>query len=314
MVAEGTSVGVTAALDPRRLLTFREVAHRGSFSRAAEALALTQPAVSQQLAALERQLGARLLDRGPGGVAPTEAGEVLLAHADALADRLALAGSQLGELVGAEARRLRVGAFPSALATIVPAAIARLREAEPELEVGVVEGSSPDLAALVGDGELHIAVCFQDAALERREHPGTRRHDLAEEPMVAALPLDHRLAKRKSIRITELAEEVWTAPSATGIIARFCREHGFEPRIAFQSSDVLANRSLVAAGHCVALMPTLVTHEIPGIAFVPVQEAPLRSLYAVVPDAGVRPSAATMLAALREVTAPAGSATPGSAA
>src|SRR5919108_6393130 len=74
---------VAAALEPRRLLTFREVAHRGSFSRAAEALALTQPAVSQQLAALERQLGTRLLDRGPGGVAPTEAGPVLPAPADA---------------------------------------------------------------------------------------------------------------------------------------------------------------------------------------------------------------------------------------
>src|SRR5215207_11167143 len=102
--AEGSGSGaadaLVAALDPRRLLTFREVAHRGSFSRAADALALTQPAVSQQLAALERQLGTRLLDRGPGGVAPTEAGIVLLAHADALADRLALAGSQLGELVG----------------------------------------------------------------------------------------------------------------------------------------------------------------------------------------------------------------------
>jgi DNA-binding transcriptional LysR family regulator len=312
-LAEAPAPGVAAALDPRRVLTFREVAHRGSFSRAAEALALTQPAVSQQLAALERQLGARLLDRGPGGVAPTEAGRVLLAHADALADRLALAGSQLGELVGAEARRLRLGAFPSALATIVPAAIARLREAEPELEVSVVDDSSPVLAERVGEGELHLAVCFQDAAIERREHPGTRRHDLLEEPMIAALPADHRLAGRKSIRVTELAEEVWTAPSTEGIIARFCRANGFEPRIAFLSADVLANRALVAAGLCVALMPTLVSGGIDGVVFVPVQEAPLRSLYAVVPDAGVRPFAQTMLAALEEVTQPGGSATRGSA-
>jgi DNA-binding transcriptional LysR family regulator len=243
-------------------------------------------------------------------VAPTELGAVLLEHADALADRLALAGSQLGELVGAEARRLRVGAFPSALATIVPRAIARLRDVGPEREVSVVEDSSPVLAARVGEGELHIAVCFQDAAIERREHPGTRRHDLAEEPMIAALPADHRLAGRKSIRIAELAEEVWTAPSADGIIARFCRRQGFEPRIAFLSSDVLANRALVAAGLCVALMPQLVSGGIPGITSVPVHDAPLRSLYAVVPDAGVRPFAETMLAALREVTAPAEVATP----
>lgn len=300
-------------LDPRRLLTFREVAHRGSFSRAAEALALTQPAVSQQLAALERQLGARLLDRGPGGVAPTEAGTVLLAHADALADRLALAGSQLGELVGAEARRLRVGSFPSALATIVPAAIARLRASEPELEVGVVEGSSPDLAALVGEGELHVAVCFQDAAIDRREHPGTRRHDLFEEPMVAALPLDHRLAKRRSLRVTELAEDVWTAPSTTGLLVRYCTEHGFEPRIAFRTSDVLASRALIAGGHCVTLTPQLVGSEMRDVAIVPLQDPPLRTLYAVTPDAGVRPFARAMLAALDAVTQPAGNARPGSA-
>jgi DNA-binding transcriptional LysR family regulator len=309
--AEGPAPDLAAALDPRRLLTFREVAHRGSFSRAAEALALTQPAVSQQLAALERQLGARLLDRGPGGVAPTALGSVLLAHADALADRLALAGAQVSELVGAEVRRLRIGAFPSALATIVPAAIARLRGAAPELELSVVEGSSPDLAAQVGAGELHLAVCFQDASLERREHPGTHRHDLLEEPMVAALPPDHRLAQRSVIHASELAEDVWTMPSSTGLIARFCAEQGFEPRVAFQITDVLATRGLIASGLCVALPPRLVAREFHGVAIVPVENAPLRSLYAVTPDAGENPHARTLLAALQaEVTPPAGSATP----
>src|SRR5919109_554096 len=85
-------------LDPRRLLTFREVARRGSFSRAAEALALTQPAVSQQVAALEREVGTELLRRGPGGPALTETGELLLAHADALSDRLRAADAQLAAL------------------------------------------------------------------------------------------------------------------------------------------------------------------------------------------------------------------------
>src|ERR1700754_3574644 len=100
-------------LDSRRLLTFREVANRRSFSRAAEALSLTQPAVSQQVAALERQLGVRLLDRGPGGPAPTEAGALLLAHADAIAERLTQADAQLAELIAAERETLRIGAFPS---------------------------------------------------------------------------------------------------------------------------------------------------------------------------------------------------------
>src|SRR3954465_6306627 len=108
-------------LDPRRLLTFREVAQRASFSRAAESLALTQPAVSQQVAALEREVGAPLLHRRPGGLTLTDPGGRLLAHADALAAGLAAVDEQLGELRAERDARLRVGAFPRALATIAPA-------------------------------------------------------------------------------------------------------------------------------------------------------------------------------------------------
>src|SRR5512132_3927786 len=160
-------------LDPRRLLTFSAVAQAGSFSAAARELALTQPAVSQQVAALERQLGARLLHRGPGGLTLTTAGALALEHAEALAERIALADTQLGEL-GDENAAVRVGGFPSALATLVPAAIARLVPRRVE----TVEGTNEELAARVGDGSLHVALVFQDAAEPRREHPGLRRHDL----------------------------------------------------------------------------------------------------------------------------------------
>src|SRR5829696_5096953 len=98
-------------MDPRRVLTFRAVAHARSFSAAARTLSLTQPAVSQQVAALEKEVGARLLDREPGGLRLTRAGEVLLTHADALAERLELAERQLSELSGPG--RLRIGAFSS---------------------------------------------------------------------------------------------------------------------------------------------------------------------------------------------------------
>src|SRR3954447_9873778 len=161
------------ALDPRRVLTFRAVAHAGSFSRAAEALALTQPAVSQQVAALERQLGLRLLDRGPGaGIAVTEPGEVLLAHADAISERLEAAGRQLTERRAGERVRLRGGAFASAMATLVPAALARLRQADPDLVVEAVEGANLWLAGEVARGSLHAVVCFQDGAAPAREHTG----------------------------------------------------------------------------------------------------------------------------------------------
>src|SRR4051794_3423240 len=174
-------------LDPRRLLTFQEVARRRSFSRAAEELSLTQSAVSQQVAALERQLGLRLLHRGRGGVRPTAAGAALLEHASALAARLELAGAQLGELAGEAQGRLHLGAFPSALATIVPTAVAALLAERPGLEVQLSEARIDAVVAGVRDGRLQVGVAFQDAAAPRREHEGTRRLDLADEPMVVAL-------------------------------------------------------------------------------------------------------------------------------
>src|SRR5215211_1772288 len=127
-------------MDPRRVLTFRAVAHERSFSAAARALALTQPAVSQQVAALEKEVGAQLIDRRPGGMELTRAGAVLLTHADALAERLELAAAQLSELAGPG--RLRIGAFSSALAALVPRAVARLGERDAAAAAaGVREGA-----------------------------------------------------------------------------------------------------------------------------------------------------------------------------
>ena len=181
-------------MDPRRVLTFRAVAHERSFSAAARTLALTQPAVSQQVAALEKEVGARLLDREPGGLKLTRAGAVLLEHADALADRLALARTQLAE--SSADVRLRMGAFPSALAALVPKAVARAPRSS---QVLVEEGSTPELAERVRRGELHLAVGFQDAAQPRREHEGTVREDLAREPFLVALWPEHPLAELEAV-------------------------------------------------------------------------------------------------------------------
>src|SRR5215218_10765069 len=136
-------------MDSRRLLTFRAVAHRRSFSQAARELALSQPSVSQQVAALEREIGARLLDRLPGGLQLTRAGAVLLEHADAIAERLQLADAQLGEIAGAERTTLRLGAFGTALATLVPAAVERLGARSPDARVIVEEGTTEALAQRV---------------------------------------------------------------------------------------------------------------------------------------------------------------------
>jgi DNA-binding transcriptional LysR family regulator len=277
-------------LDARRMLTFREVARQRSFSRAAEELSLTQSAVSQQVAALERQIGLKLMERGRGGVALTPAGERLLEHASVLAERVELAGRQLEELASGQQRELRVGAFPSALATIVPAAVTRLVARGTVVDIRLREGRLDDLVASVRTGELHAALAFQDAAAPRREHDGTRRHDLAVEPMVVALPPAHGLARRRSLPLSDLAREAWTAPSRDGIVARACRDAGFEPRITILTSDPLAIRAVVGAGLAVTLTSSLLAGQMAGVRIVPIAgTTPRRILYTLLPATGARP-------------------------
>jgi DNA-binding transcriptional LysR family regulator len=285
-------------LDPRRVLTFREVARHGSFSRAAEALALTQPAVSQQVAALERQLGAQLLERGPGGLSLTPAGQLLLEHADVMSDRLELASGQLDELVAERGRLLRVGAFPSALATRVPAALGRLRTEQPELKADVVEGTAEELVTLVQSGGVHVSVNFQDSALPRREHEGASRVDLEVEPFSALLPEGHPLAGAGPLRLADLAGETWVAPSRDGLIARACADAGFSPAIRYVSRDPLANRGLVAAGLAVTISPAGLAAEFHGIAVEPLADGPTRDVYALLPAAGATPLARAFVDAL----------------
>jgi DNA-binding transcriptional LysR family regulator len=284
-------------LDPRRLLTFRAVAHAGSFSAAARELSLTQPAVSQQIAALERELGARLLHRGPGGPTLTAAGELALEHAEALADRLALADTQLAEL-GNEGGTVRVGAFPSALATLVPAAIERLVPRRVES----AEGTTAELAAAVSDGSLHVALTFQDAAAPRREHPGLRRHDVLDEPFVALVGPGHRLARRRTIHLRELAGDPWTMASGTGILRNACVDAGFEPDMRFVTRDVLAIRALVAADLAVTLAPRLLAGDhLHGVSVLALRdEGPLRTVYALTPRTGATAAARAFLDALHD--------------
>jgi DNA-binding transcriptional LysR family regulator len=283
-------------LDPRRLLTFRAVARAGSFSAAARELSLTQPAVSQQVAALERELGARLLHRAPGGPTLTAAGELALEHADALADRIALADSQLAELAD-DGVAIRVGGFPSALATIVPAAVERLVPRRVE----AVEGTGEELAAAVRDGGLHLAIVFQDAAAPRREHPGLRRHDLVDEPFIALVGPGHRLAERSTVRLSDLAGDPWTMPSQSGILHEACVAAGFEADVRFITRDVLAIRALVAADLAVTLAPRLLAGQLPGVHTLTLRtDAPRRTVYALTPRTGTTAAARAFLDAVRE--------------
>jgi DNA-binding transcriptional LysR family regulator len=288
-------------LDPRRLLTFREVALRRSFSAAATSLSLTQPAVSQQVRALELQAGERLIERGRGGFALTAAGQLLLSHAEALHGRLRLAESQLSEALDESRRQLRLAAFPSALATLVPPAIARLGDVS-TLEVSAMQGSTDDVVAAVLEGRAHVALCFQDGSMPRREHQGTRRVDLLEEPMLATIGLDHRLARRKRIRLHELADDRWLAATRDGLIVHACRAAGFEPHLAYLTEDPMAINSFVTAGLAVTLTSRLLAPHFRNIAVLPLTGDPARrTIYAVLPPGRTHPLAEPFIDALRAV-------------
>jgi DNA-binding transcriptional LysR family regulator len=288
-------------MDARRVLTFRAVAHERSFSAAARTLSLTQPAVSQQVAALEREVGTRLLVREPGGLKLTHAGKVLLEHADSFADRLSLAERQLAEIADVERTRLRIGGFSSSLAALVPESVRRLRVAHPDAEVLVQQGDSQALAELVRAGELHLSVAFQDAAQPRRDHEGLKRRDLVREPFLAAFAADHPLSGRDTIDLAELAEEPWSAASTDGMIARACRAAGFEPRIVAITRDPIAIREFVARGTAVTLVPRLLAPGLDGLAFARIDGGPQRDLYVVLPPGGRHPLVEPTLNALAEV-------------
>jgi DNA-binding transcriptional LysR family regulator len=285
-------------MDPRRLLTFRAVAHERSFSQAARTLALSQPSVSNQVAALEREVGVRLLDREPGGLRLTPEGAILLEHADAIAERLDLARSQVAAAADEYRTRLRVGAFPTALAGLIPAAVDRVRLAHPAMKLTVDEGGG-DLAARVRSGELHLAIAFQDSALPRAQPAGLERRDLMRERFMVALAPDHPLAAREEVALADLADDDWTAAQTDGLIVTACRAAGFEPNLVSITSDQLAIRALIARGLAVTLAPQLLADAFADLALRPIAgNGPTRDVYALLPPGGRHPLVAPTLEAL----------------
>jgi DNA-binding transcriptional LysR family regulator len=244
-------------LDVRRLRVLREVAAHGSFSAAADALSFTQPAVSRQIATLEAEAGAPLVERGARGIRLTAAGELLVEHAEVILDRLAAAEHELEAMAGLNGGRLRVGAFPSANVTLIPLALAEFDAEYPEVCLSLMEESSPNLATLLNAGELDVAV-VSDVAGDLGEDIDLE--PLMEDPLYVALARTHPLADRPDLTMADLSGEVWIAEGdspLTTALREAAGRAGFEPRIAFQSTQWLGKQGLVAAGLGITLIPSV---------------------------------------------------------
>lgn len=278
-------------MDPRRLLTFRTVAHERSFSQAARVLSLTQPSVSQQIAQLETEVGVRLLERGRGGLRLTHAGAVLLEHADVIATRLELAGRQLDGLAGARRAHLHLGVFPTAATSFVPSAIARLRQAHGDLRIRLSEGTADALEARLLSGAIDCALGYQDTTAARREIAGTHRVDLLQETFLIGLPPSHRLAGAPGpVALVDFADDDWIVPSTEGFLIQACRDAGFEPRVVSTTSDPLTTRGLIARGLGVGWVASLLVDDYTGIVARPLQDpVRRRDIYLLLPPGDRHP-------------------------
>ena len=161
--------------DLRLLSVLREVALRGSFSAAAEALDYTQPAVSQQIARLEKQVGVKLIEREPRGIRLTAGGEVLVRHTETILAQLAAAEAELGEVAEQARGRLRMGAFATASGTLVPRAVAAFRKLRPAIEVELTLLDPPDSIPAVRRGDLEVAITEEGGFDGRHRHERARR-------------------------------------------------------------------------------------------------------------------------------------------
>lgn len=237
------------------LEVFREVARRGSFTAAAQALRYTQSAVSRQIAALESDTGTTLFDRVPRGVRLTDEGRCLLDHAEVVLCRLDSARRDLAALRELDTGRLRVGAFATADAALVPRAMAAFQADHPSVQLSLVEALTPVLLTQLRDGELDVAVVSAPPG-RSVDADGLELTHLLDDPMLIAIPREHRLAKRRTVRYAELADDDWIAgwqnPEDTLIAAS-----GLQPDIRYVVRGWSAKLGLVAAGLGVTLVPGL---------------------------------------------------------
>ncbi len=297
-------------LDVKRLRVLREVAACGSFSAAAEALAYTQSAVSQQIAALEREAGTVLVDRNARGVRLTEAGRALVRHADVILSRLDDAEAELDAIAGVRGGRLRLVSFPTAGATIAPRAIGRFRERHPGVEVTLAPREPDEGLDCVKSGECDIALTVE-ASFNRISDKAIECHPLLDDPMYVCLGTGHPSARKPRLRLKDLADDPWimgaTATCPDGLILqRACQNAGFEPKTAFESDDYVAIQGFVAAGVGVCFIPDLALVAVRDDVVIRELEgrAPVRHILAATLAGGyMSPAAKAMLEILVDVGA-----------
>ncbi|MFD8982487.1 LysR family transcriptional regulator [Streptomyces sp. NPDC059564] len=296
-------------IEARHLRVLRAVAGTGSFSAAARELGCTQPAVSQQMKALEQSAGTPLLIRTGREMRLTQAGEALVRHAAGILAGLTAAEEEVAAIAGLRAGRVRLVSFPSGSSTLVPTALAAMRAAHPGTRISLVEAEPPRSVEMLREGDCDLALAFryggdgggaQAAAAEWEDLVVT---PLLTDRLVGLVPEGHRLAGAGRVGMAELAEEPWIAgcPRCRRHLVEVCEGVGFTPRIDFATDDYPAVVGLVGAGLGVAVLPELAVESVraKGVSTLAVEPAVEREVVALtLPDLARVPAVAATLGEL----------------
>jgi DNA-binding transcriptional LysR family regulator len=288
-------------IDVRRLRILHAVSGYGSVTAAAAALGYSAPAISQQLAALEREVGMQLTERAGRGITLTPAAGILVAHAGALLAQLDAAEADLAALRDQAAGRVRLAAFPSAAAGLVPAAWTALACSSPHVELDLVEMEPEESLPALLRGELDVAVAHEYDLLPRPLDPLYERRELLADPVLAAL----REAGDGPVDLRSLAGRPFLVPrdstSCAEMIQRACARAGFVPKVVARASDFHVLLSLAAAGAGVTLVPRLAAGCAAPVRLAELAEPVTRRIFTVSRRGGDRlPAVRLVLDALAE--------------
>jgi DNA-binding transcriptional LysR family regulator len=298
-------------LSATRLSVFRELTRRGSFTAAADALSYTQSAISQQVAALEREAGAVLVERDRKRVRLTEAGELLLAHTEAILGRIAEAERDLSAYVHARSGRLRIAAFESAGAALVPSAVEVFHGRHRAIELNLVQMEPAEASARLEGRELDLAVVYDLDPPTGALSAELELVRLFDDVYTVVVAKRHALAREGVVDLGALADETWINTTERDlcheIILSACRDAGFAPRVAFEVDEIATSQALVARGAGVTLLPALAlgSRHRDVVALSLGRAAPVRRVYAArLASALTSPASEAMLAVLRDLAPP----------
>jgi DNA-binding transcriptional LysR family regulator len=278
-------------IDLKRLRFLREVAERGTITAAAEALAYTPSAISQQLSILEEEMGTPLLERQGRNVALTPAGRVLVDHAPAVFDAVERAAAAVSEATGEVAGQVMVGALPSVMAALIPDTFQSLAVEHPGVVLHLIELGHDDAARELRLGALDVAVDQRYKHVPHSRHQGLSKRKILDEPLYLAVPANSTIRK-----LSDTSGYRWVAAplesSECGRAVRaICRSAGFEPKVHYQIDDFEVTLQLVASVNACAILPALaLTRVPPEVRLLPLA-GPTRQVIAV-----TRPAASDRLA------------------